>query len=129
MNIVSNLEILISNFQCETLVVWGIIQPFGWVYPTIGQIPTCYSPVRHESNSFDLHVLSTPPAFILSQDQTLQKKSIEFKLKIKLTRIYYTATLAQFSYNRIDTKVYAFLSLIKNLVSKRNKKIVRKPYR
>jgi hypothetical protein len=24
--------------------------------------------------SFDLHVLSTPPAFILSQDQTLQQK-------------------------------------------------------
>src|SRR5258707_3348342 len=33
----------------------------------------CYSPVRHslpESRTFDLHVLGTPPAFILSQDQT-----------------------------------------------------------
>ena len=32
-----------------------------------------YSPVRHSSPSdaFDLHVLGTPPAFILSQDQTL----------------------------------------------------------
>ena len=33
-----------------------------------------YSPVRHsssEEDSFDLHVLGTPPAFILSQDQTL----------------------------------------------------------
>ncbi len=33
-----------------------------------------YSPVRHsddESSAFDLHVLGTPPAFILSQDQTL----------------------------------------------------------
>ncbi len=34
-----------------------------------------YSPVRHslspcEERSFDLHVLGTPPAFILSQDQT-----------------------------------------------------------
>ena len=27
--------------------------------------------------SFDLHVLSTPPAFILSQDQTLDKKLID----------------------------------------------------
>ena len=26
---------------------------------------------------FDLHVLSTPPAFILSQDQTLQQKKVE----------------------------------------------------
>ena len=33
-----------------------------------------YSPVRHSSHecdAFDLHVLGTPPAFILSQDQTL----------------------------------------------------------
>src|SRR5712692_8991895 len=33
----------------------------------------CYSPVRlslPESRAFDLHVLGTPPAFILSQDQT-----------------------------------------------------------
>ena len=42
---------------------------------------TCYSPVRHSHQKrkrswipFDLHVLSTPPAFILSQDQTLQQK-------------------------------------------------------
>ena len=31
---------------------------------------------------FDLHVLSTPPAFILSQDQTLNKK---FFLGLRLT--------------------------------------------
>ena len=52
--------------------------------PTTGQIPTYYSPVRHSSAPrsprrdpsgllpFDLHVLSMPPAFNLSQDQTLQ---------------------------------------------------------
>ena len=48
--------------------------------PLIGRLLTCYSPVRHgvqladKSSSllpFDLHVLCTPPAFILSQDQTL----------------------------------------------------------
>ena len=35
---------------------------------------TCYSPVRHsvaEATPCDLHVLSTPPAFVLSQNQTL----------------------------------------------------------
>ena len=43
-----------------------------------GRLPTRYSPVRHSTRdpkipfSFDLHVLSTPPAFVLSQDQTLQ---------------------------------------------------------
>ena len=45
-------------------------------------MPTRYSPVRHSCTDlptvifpsvhpFDLHVLGTPPAFILSQDQTL----------------------------------------------------------
>ena len=33
-----------------------------------------YSPLR--AFSLDLHVLGTPPAFVLSQDQTLQLKSI-----------------------------------------------------
>ena len=48
-------------------------------YPRVqGRLPTCYSPVRHSStperaSAFDLHVLSTPPAFVLSQDQTLQQ--------------------------------------------------------
>ncbi len=43
-----------------------------------GTLSIYYSPVRHSSAEykysllpFDLHVLSTPPAFILSQDQTL----------------------------------------------------------
>ena len=52
--------------------------------PLRGRFLTRYSPVRHcpqlhltevliHRFSFDLHVLSTPPAFILSQDQTLNK--------------------------------------------------------
>jgi hypothetical protein len=44
-----------------------------------GRFLTCYSPVRHSTivpegtAAFDLHVLSTPPAFVLSQDQTLRR--------------------------------------------------------
>ena len=56
----------------------------GCCPPLQGRFLTRYSPVRHfplfpldESSfhrfSFDLHVLSTPPAFVLSQDQTLHK--------------------------------------------------------
>ena len=52
--------------------------------PLWGRLLTRYSPVRHfpllqlaeasiQRFSFDLHVLSTPPAFILSQDQTLNE--------------------------------------------------------
>ena len=37
-----------------------------------------YSPVRHWCcHPFDLHVLSTPPAFVLSQDQTLMFKAFD----------------------------------------------------
>ena len=47
--------------------------------PLLGRLSTCYSPVRRSivtevTLALDLHVLSTPPAFILSQDQTLQFK-------------------------------------------------------
>ena len=43
-----------------------------------GRLSTRYSPVRHFTQipkdpfSYDLHVLGTPPAFVLSQDQTLK---------------------------------------------------------
>ena len=43
-----------------------------------GRLSTRYSPVRHFTHrpkptfSYDLHVLGTPPAFVLSQDQTLK---------------------------------------------------------
>src|SRR5204863_4599310 len=45
----------------------------------LGRLPTCYSPVRRSSTPegafpLDLHVLSTPPAFVLSQDQTLREQ-------------------------------------------------------
>ena len=49
-------------------------------YPEVrGRLLTCYSPVRRSSTPerafpLDLHVLSTPPAFVLSQDQTLHRK-------------------------------------------------------
>src|SRR5262249_40045207 len=51
-------------------------------YPRLeGRLPTCYSPVRRCTQgvaplfSLDLHVLGTPPAFVLSQDQTLQLRA------------------------------------------------------
>ncbi len=59
---------------------YPVLDPVSQAYPKVqGRSPTCYSPVRHSSHSeehfpFDLHVLSTPPAFVLSQDQTLQTK-------------------------------------------------------
>src|SRR5215831_7508512 len=45
-------------------------------YPCLqGSLITCYSPVRHFTRlatfTCDLHASSTPPTFVLSQDQTL----------------------------------------------------------
>lgn len=61
---------------------YSVLDPVSQAYPKVqGRSPTCYSPVRHSSTPerafpFDLHVLSTPPAFVLSQDQTLQTKTV-----------------------------------------------------
>ena len=75
--------------------------------PLKGRFLTRYSPVRHcphlhldESSiqwfSFDLHVLSTPPAFVLSQDQTLNK--------IVSTRCLHRA-------NRLSSYFHSFIQL------------------
>ena len=53
--------------------ICGISPSFPGLSPTSGHIPTRYSPVRHSPcGACDLHVLSMPPAFTLSQDQTLR---------------------------------------------------------
>ena len=59
------------------MVLSGISFPFGRLFRASGQIThvlrtraPLYSPLR--AFSLDLHVLGTPPAFVLSQDQTLQ---------------------------------------------------------
>ena len=63
--------------------IYVVLIPVSRGYPSArGRLPTRYSPVRRfplltsteasvKSFSLDLHVLGTPPAFILSQDQTL----------------------------------------------------------
>ena len=65
----------------------GINLPFGRLFPSIRQVahvlltrPPLVS-LPKEIHSLDLHVLGTPPAFVLSQDQTLNKK---FNLLLKL---------------------------------------------
>ena len=57
---------------------YAVLAPLSEGYPPLeGRSPTRYSPVCHSTRNpkvtfaFDLHVLGTPPALILSQDQTL----------------------------------------------------------
>src|SRR5690606_18767356 len=58
---------------------YPVLDPVSQAYPSVrGRLLTCYSPVRRSSTPegafpLDLHVLSTPPAFVLSQDQTLHE--------------------------------------------------------
>ena len=73
--------------------VCGISHRFQWLSPTPGQIPTRYSPVRRcppseDGFSLDLHVLGLPPAFVLSQDQTLTLLSAQgiLQKEVCLTR-------------------------------------------
>src|SRR5436309_13140090 len=58
--------------------VCGITRPLGRLSPTLRQVAHVLrtrSPVAL-AGPLDLHVLSTPPAFVLSQDQTLQESEI-----------------------------------------------------
>ena len=64
------------------LVTCGINPPFGGLSPIPGQVahvlltlaPLTIHCIATTNNPFDLHVLSTPPAFVLSQNQTLHKE-------------------------------------------------------
>ena len=65
----------------RSLNVCGISIRFRMLSPTYGQVshvlltrsPLFFfgEPKFDEKEAFDLHVLGTPPAFVLSQDQTL----------------------------------------------------------
>ena len=68
--------------EMSPLATCGINSPFGELSPTSGQVahvlrtlaPLTTSRIATKDNPFDLHVLSTPPAFVLSQNQTLRKE-------------------------------------------------------
>ena len=71
------------QFCHVTVLHYQVLIQVSLGYPCVwGRLPTRYSPVRrfpslHSTEvllrdfTLDLHVLGTPPAFILSQDQTL----------------------------------------------------------
>ena len=66
----------------DPVVLSGISTPFGELFRAPRKIThvlrtraPLYSPLR--AFSLDLHVLGTPPAFVLSQDQTLQFRDFD----------------------------------------------------
>ena len=73
----------------DPTAVRGITRPLDRLSPTDGQIAHVLrtrSPLTSRASPtgpYDLHVLSTPPAFVLSQDQTLRWK-VEQALRERL---------------------------------------------
>src|SRR5690349_18900539 len=71
----------------QQLVASGISHPFRQLSQSRGQITHVLltrSPLEYPPKGafpLDLHVLSTPPAFVLSQDQTLHRKQNTFNRK------------------------------------------------
>ena len=66
----------------QTMVLSGIRPSFPSLSRSAGQITHVLltrSPLVYPRRAlpFDLHVLSTPPAFVLSQNQTLQTKTTQ----------------------------------------------------
>ena len=71
----------LTPLRCRAVVLCGISSRFQLLSPSLSQVahalltrsPLTLGPKPHRP--FDLHVLGTPPAFVLSQDQTLELKS------------------------------------------------------
>src|SRR5699024_521567 len=67
------------NITTYVMMSYPVLAPDSGSYPNLKRrLPTCYSPVRRSivrrkllTLALDLQVLGTPPAVILSQDQTL----------------------------------------------------------
>ena len=72
-------------------VISGISPGFPELSQSQGQVThvlltrSPLTPPPKRQDPFDLHVLSTPPAFVLSQDQTLQKSILEPSNRTVLT--------------------------------------------
>ena len=69
----------LTPVPCSTVVLCGISRNFSLLSPCIGQVahalltrpPLKQFVASYSLSPLDLHVLGTPPAFVLSQDQTL----------------------------------------------------------
>ena len=80
--------------------------------PPKGRLPTRYSPVRRSTKppkgsfALDLHVLGTPPTFVLSQDQTLQfEPQLPSELTSQIT--HYSVFKEQTNYPNTTTQIPA----------------------
>ena len=93
--------------KMSSLTTCGINSPFGELSPTSRQIahvlrtltPLNIICIATNNIPFDLHVLSTPPAFVLSQNQTLREKRMrQLSLKVCVEQLLRLPTKSDCSY-------------------------------
>ena len=90
----------LTSSRCRVVVSCGISSRFQLLSPSEGQVAHALltRPPLAPKRSFDLHVLGTPPAFVLSQDQTLEfnllKRVSPFR---SLNRLVFSSQLTAFS--------------------------------
>jgi hypothetical protein len=96
-----------------------VLIPVSQGYPVLeGRLCTRYSPVRHscifsklKTLPFDLHVLSLPLAFILSQDQTLHSLFLIVVAQKTTTLNYYFKSFYLFLRKINFTLRFPFVSM------------------
>src|SRR5699024_3640106 len=99
--------------------VYPVLATVSRSYPRLmGRLPTCYSPVRHSIKgsklprlAFDLHVLGTPPAFILSQDQTLHNWKAHLELVLMLNSASRCVYIVRLNLGHIVCVLFSELTL------------------
>ena len=94
--------------SCDTVVLRGISTSFDALSPCERQVahalltrpPLEYLGASSSISPLDLHVLGTPPAFVLSQDQTLAFDSVlnpevsfKFKTHLRIDCLFLTRLL------------------------------------
>jgi hypothetical protein len=105
---------------CESTILWGINPPFDGLSPCKGQVAYALltrAPVSDIATlPLDLHVLSLPLAFILSQDQTL--RCIEnFKLYPRTSGFTYFLNPSKIPKSINPKIIYPDIPNFRNLVS------------
>ena len=110
---------------CDAVVLRGISTSFDALSPCLRQVAhalltrpplECFG-ASSSASPLDLHVLGTPPAFVLSQDQTLAlnpvlnlEVSFKFKTHVRIDCLCFDATRE----NRISRLSYLFCIVFKD---------------
>ena len=105
-------RISLTPVSCGTVVLCGISTCFQVLSPCMRQVahalltrsPLSYIRASSPATPFDLHVLSTPPAFVLSQDQTLVFNPYNL--------VFWFPSPTSKTHSRINCRSFLFLCIV-----------------